>query len=171
MPCTRQTPSARTFASLSRTCRIDAINTGATYGFETEEENENYIMMQQEIFFFYEFDAMVHEKTSYDRLDEQNNNRLAYNPKQQLILKAVLTKQKSDTDSVGKNESELKSESKEVLQKAQEYLNQHRHQLEQEIISVEEWFIAIQSGCTYGSHDEGRLRRCAKEGHQQLTEF
>ena len=56
------------------------------YGSETEGENETYIMMHQEIFFFYEVDAkvksemhkMVHEKTSYHRLDEWNNNRLAY---------------------------------------------------------------------------------------------
>ena len=107
------------------------INTGATFGYETEEEKENYILMHQETFFFYVIDVMVHEKTSEHRLDEQNNNRLAYQLKQQLILKALLTEQKSDTDSAGKHESELKSESKKVLQKAQEFLNQHQHHLEQ----------------------------------------
>ena len=81
------------------------INTGATYGYETEAENENCIMMHQEIFFFSEIDAMVHEKTFYHRLDEQKKNRLAYKLKQQLIHKALLTKQKSDTDSAGKHES------------------------------------------------------------------
>ena len=46
-------------------------------------------MMHQEILFFYEIDAkvrsemhkMVHEKTSYYRLDDWNDNHLAYQPK------------------------------------------------------------------------------------------
>ena len=68
----------------------------------------------------------------------------------------------------------LKSESKKVLQKAQEYLNQHHHQLEQnnhQCGGVIHHDSVQDRGDTCGTPDEDHLQQYAKEGHQQLTEI
>jgi len=56
--------------------------------------------------------------------------------KQQSTLKALLTKLKSDIGGANKHETESKGENEKMLQRTQERLDQHRHELEQKNLTA-----------------------------------
>ena len=73
---------------------------------------------------------MAHEKIFYGE-DKWNDNHFVYQLElQQSILKALISKLKSDIGG-NKHEYESKNENEKMLQRTQERLDQHRHQLEQ----------------------------------------
>ena len=75
---------------------------------------------------------MAHEKIFFEGEDKWDDNHFVYQLEpQQSILKALISKLKSNIGGKNKHEYESKNENEKMLQRTQERMDQHRHQLEQ----------------------------------------
>ena len=80
---------------------------------------------------------MANEETLFYGEDKWNDNHFVYQLEtQQSILKALISKLKSDIDGDNKHEYVSKNENEKMLQRTQERLDQHRHQLEQKDLTA-----------------------------------
>ena len=80
---------------------------------------------------------MAHEEIFFYGEDKWNDNHFVYQLEpQQSMLKALISKLKSDIGGDNKHEYESKNENEKMLQRTQERLDQHRHQQEQKNLTA-----------------------------------